>query len=131
MELIQWANTEKTAIYINAPRTITEQDVRIILQEIAVMHQSVDHPIDLIIDRRQTISVPRKTLTAMRKLVTGNQFQHLVFIGFTTLPRMLVETLTHLPGMFATEPIFVDTLDEACQQLGIPAPLISDASSKT
>jgi len=126
VDFIQWIDTEKTAIYINAPQTISEQDVALIIAKIETMCDSVDYPLNLIVDRRNTVTVPRKTLIAMRKILSQKCFRRLVFIGFTTFPRMLVETLARLPSTFFLEPTFVDDLEEACQELDITNPIISD-----
>lgn len=119
VDFIQWANAEKTALYVQAPKTISEQDVKIILATLMTLTAEVDYPIDLIVDRRDTISVPRKMLTVLRRIVTSRQYQRIVFIGFSTFPKLVVETLTNLPGMFTFDPIFADSLDEACTVLNI------------
>lgn len=126
MDFIKWANTARTALYIQAPPTISDKDRKEILREIHIMLVLVDHPVDLIVDRRNAIGVPRKMLISMQRVVSNQNFHRIVFIGFSMLPKMLVETLTRLPGVFSSDPIFVDTLTEACEKLGITDPILND-----
>lgn len=126
MDFIQWVDTDKTALYIQAPQTISDDDVKAILRQITTMTRTVDHPVTLIIDRRKTVNVPRKTMISMRKVVANHPWQHIVLIGFSMLPKMLVETLTRLPGVFSTDPIFVESLEEAYETLDITDPILDD-----
>ena len=126
MDFIQWADTDKTALYIQAPQTISDDEVKTILRHITAMTRTVEHPIALIIDRRKTLNVPRKTMISMRKVIANHSWEQVVLIGFSMLPKMLVETLTHLPGIFSTDPIFVDTLQEAYEILDITDPVLAD-----
>jgi len=127
LDFMQWANTGKTALYIQAPQTISDQDAKAIVFAVNAMSATVDHPLDLIVDRRKTLNVPRKMLISMQRVVSNRSFERVVFIGFSMLPKMLVETLTRLPGVFESDPIFVDTLEEAYEKLGITDSILDDS----
>ena len=126
VDFIRWANTSKTAIYIEAPEVIAEQDIPNIITRINQLVKSTDSQLDLIIDRSKTTNVPRKMLIVMGKVISKNNYRQIVLIGFAMLPKMLVETLTRLPGVFQSDPIFVDTLAEAYDKLGITDPVSQD-----
>ena len=126
VDFIRWANTSKTAIYIEAPEVIAEQDIPNIITRINQLVKSTDSQLDLIIDRSKTTNVPRKMLIVMGKVISKNNYRQIVLIGFAMLPKMLVETLTRLAGVFQSDPIFVDTLAEAYDKLGITDPVSQD-----
>ena len=126
MDFIQWANESKTVLYVQAPQTISDHDASTVLVTIRMMCDSVDHPVNLVVDRRKTIKGPRKMMVSMRDVIAKQNFQHVVFIGFAMLPKMLVETLAKLPGVFTSDPIFAANLDEAFEKLDISDSILED-----
>jgi len=125
-DFIKWANTGQTVLYIQAPQTVSDEDAPSILRDVHQKISSVKHPVTLIIDRRKTINVPKKTLVVMRKLISQGSYQQVVFVGFSMFPKMLVETLSKIPGTFLSAPIFVDTLEEAYKTIGITDGIMFD-----
>lgn len=123
---ITWVNTEKTVLLLQVSGAITVKEVRSTLKNTQAEIAEVDHAVDLIIDGQQAKNVPPRMFSVMRSHLTKLAYRQLILVGLPMLPRMLLETLTRISGIFKQPPIFVDTLEEAYQRLDVTIPTVSD-----
>lgn len=120
-----WVNPEKSILLIQITNEFSTEEARLAMQEVLVQSADSVDSIELIIDRQQLTGVPKNMLSLVNSLVPKMNYSRMIMVGFPTLPRMIAETLSHVPRVFKSPPIFVDTLEEAYSILNITTPSLT------
>ena len=119
---ILWLDENKTLLYFSVIGQFSRSEARDGFIKLQKHVESVEHEVDIIIDRHSSTHVPKGMLALAYSHLSRIKCHHVYLVGFPALPRMIAETLSSLPGIFDREPIFVSTVDEVLEKLAIISP---------
>jgi len=118
---INWANEERTIIHHIYEGDWTLAELHTSRAEVADYLDTVTHPVDMIIDLRQSMKIPQSFMSEMQRMDQNAHpnSRHAVIVGGNKLIQMLVNVLQRVYKRSDTTQVsFVSTIEEAYTILG-------------
>lgn len=112
---IQWDNEEKTIVRQTYGEVVTPEEYYQMVKQSAELLNSVNHPVDLIVDLRK-LKFTLRGMTTMtqyaNKMVPANQ-RIVVAVGLPATIKQIINLLMRIAPRAAKNTYYVDTIEEA------------------